>query len=229
MSTPSKVGVIILSYNKSWILPEFFASLEAQNRKPDQVVVVDDKSTDGTQELLRAKYWRYPTVNLIVNIGQAAARNVGLKCLKTQYVLFLDGDVIMRPNMIKSMERCLDSHPEVSIAYCHYDRHGSRTDHVRSNEWDAKRLMSVNYVSMISMVRKEHLPSPAMDESLKRYEDWDLWIRMMKSGYCGKLINEPLFVAHYRKGDLSGTGESDEWRRIVEKKHGFQRERVVRR
>ncbi|HEU4338755.1 MAG TPA: glycosyltransferase, partial [Planctomycetota bacterium] len=175
------------------------------------------------------KFGRYPTVRLPANVGQAAARNVGVRCLKTKYVLFLDGDVIMKPHMIEAMEKVLEGNSDVSIAYCHYDRHGSRTDHVRSNPWDPKRLMSVNYISMISMVRKEHLPTPVMDETLRRYEDWDLWIRMMKSGYCGQLINEALFTAHYRKGDLSGTGESDEWRKIVEKKHGVQRERVHRR
>lgn len=222
-SKTSTVGVVILSFNKRWILPQFFESLAAQTRKPDKAIIVDDCSKDGTPELLRVAYWRYPTIRLPKNLGQGAARNIGVRCLKTTFVLFLDGDIVMEPDMIEAMESSLLANPETSIAYCHYKREGSRTDDVKSMAWNPDHLKLVNYVSMISMVRREHLPTPVMDESLRRYEDWDLWIRMMKAGRSGILVDRALFTAHYQKGDLSGTGESEEWRRIVEKKHGLAR------
>lgn len=215
------VSAVVLSYNKAHIFPKFVESLKAQTRKPDQVVVVDDCSTDGMGDLLGRYCNGWNTVKLFQNVGQAKARNIGFERVKGDYTVFLDGDLEMKPEMLQVMEEHLNLNPKASIAYCHYERVGSRVDRLSAKPWDVAALRDMNYISMVSMVRTKDLPKPPLDETLRRYEDWDLWLTMAEKGKTGILIDKVLFQAHYQPGDLSGTGESGSWYGIVKKKHGL--------
>ena len=217
------VAAVVLTYNKAWILREFFDSLRLQDRRPDEVVIVDDASTDGTHAELESLPRSWLRVKLERNRGQSRARNVGLRYTASDYVIFLDGDIVMERDMLEALAGALDRDPQASVAYCHYRRKGTRTDPVRARQWDPAALRRENYISAVSLVRRDHLPEPAFDEALKRYEDWDLWLRMAAAGRTGVLVDRPLFTAFYRPGDLSGHGESDEWYRRVIAKHGLTR------
>jgi len=218
-----KLSVVVVSYNKSDYFDILTNSIIAQTRQPDEIIVVDDCSSDGTKKDLLAKCAGWKVVLLPRNRGQSYARNVGLRYVSGKYLIFIDGDIELKPNMLELMERTLDENPEVSIAYGHYDRAGSRTDPMRTREWDPKVLERTNFISMMSMVRRLDLPTPPFDEKLRMYEDWDLWIRMMKDGRKGKLVgDEVMFTAHYKKSDVSGSGESKGWYKIVCEKHGFE-------
>lgn len=217
------IGVVVLSYNKAYIFNRFWTSLLHQTRYPNQIVIVDDGSSDGTCGLLKdiARVESGITVLHTPRLRQSAARNHGLRHLKTDRVIFLDGDLILQINMLGRMEVELDDHPEASFVYCPYDRTGAQRGRIAAYPWDVARLKTGNYVSPMSLVRKAHLPNPCFDESLHRYEDWDLWIRMAKEGRQGRLINEMLFTAHYQEGDLSSKGEDRDWFFTVKHKHGF--------
>ena len=216
-----KLSAVILTYNKADVLQVFLESLGKQTRRPDETILVDDASTDGTQELLRSSCSQWPIIQLPKNKGQSHARNIGLRAVHGQYVIFIDGDLEMKPRMLEVLEKRLDDSPDISIAYGHYDRCGSRTDNVKAIPWNPKELLMRNYISMISMVRRKDLPIPAFDEKLHRYEDWDLWLRMMKNGKKGAMVDYVLFTAFYKPEDLSGGGESQMWAKIVAQKHGL--------
>ncbi len=214
------IGVVVLSYSKSWIFERFWRSLEGQTRAPDDVVIVDDGSTDGTLDLVRtlSKDWPIFRTN---RLGQSAARNYGLGMLETDLVIFLDGDLLLQVNMLGRMEQELADHPEVSFVYSHYDRTGAITGRVAAKPWSLDQLKMGNFVSPMSLVRRQDLPHPCFDEELERYEDWDLWLRMGKSGKTGRLIDELLFTAYYRPGDLSAKGESQDHFLALKQKHGI--------
>lgn len=217
-----KLSAVVLSYNKAHIFGKFVESLHAQERKPDQVIVVDDASTDGTGDLLGRLCNGWNTIRLSKNMGQSHARNLGFERVRGDYTIFLDGDLEMRPEMLRVMEEALEKAPRnVSIAYCHYERVGSRVDRLTAKPWNLEALRDMNYISMVSLVRTKDLPRPPLDETLKRYEDWDLWLGMASAGKTGVLVDRVLFQAHYQPGDLSGTGESGGWYQTVKRKHGL--------
>lgn len=220
-SQPGTLSAVVLCYNKMEEVKRFSASLLKQTRKPDQVIVVDDCSTDAPASYYRDIFRSWPLVRLPKNGGQGHARNVGASFAKGEFLIFLDGDIDMRPDMLEKLENALKSDPSTSIAYSHYDRIGTRTDHVRSMPWNAQRLREINFVTMMSMVRRVHLPNPPFDESLQRYEDWDLWLTMSEAGRKGVMVPEILFGAYYKASDLSGTGESGSWYTMVRKKHNL--------
>lgn len=215
------LSAVVLSYNKASIFPKFVESLKAQTRKPDQVIVVDDCSTDGMGELLGRYANGWHTIKLFQNMGQSHARNLGFERVTGDYTIFLDGDLEMDPKMLEVLEDKLNQTPAASIAYGHYERVGSRVDRLSAKPWDLGALRDMNYISMVSLVRTKDLPRPPLDVGLKRYEDWDLWLTMAEKGKTGILVDKVLFRAHYQPGDLSGSGESGGWYSIVKKKHGL--------
>lgn len=214
------IGAVILSFNKAWIFNTFLLTLVGQTRRPDQTVIVDDGSTDGTRKLLDHYSDRYHIVHT-TRWGQSEARNFGLGLLETDLVIFLDGDLLLQSNMLGRMEQELEDHPEVSFVYSHYDRTGAVAGKVVARPWDLNTLKGGNYISPMSLCRRSDLPSPCFDRNLERYEDWDLWLRMGKTGKVGRLIDETLFTACYQPGDLSSKGESQDFFGAIRQKHGI--------
>jgi glycosyltransferase involved in cell wall biosynthesis len=220
---PLQLSAVVLCYNKREEIVRFAGSLSRQTRKPDHVLVVDDCSTDAPASYYRDVLKPWPLIRLPKNKGQGHARNIGASFLKDDLIIFLDGDIEMEPHMLQKLEEALIRNPQASISYSHYDRIGTRTDHVRALPWDLNRLRVHNYVSMISMIRRADMPNPPFDETLDRYEDWDLWLTMAEAGKSGVMVPEILFSAYYKAGDLSGTGESASWYSAVKEKHRLKK------
>ncbi len=216
----STIGCVVLSYNKAHIFERFWRSLEGQTRRADEIILIDDGSTDGCWDLVRNLGQSWPSIQTN-RIGQSAARNMGFELLNTDLIIFLDGDLLLSCNMLARMELELEEHPETSFVYCHYDRTGAISGKVLAKPWSLDTLKGGNFVSPMSLTRWKDLPKPCFDENLERYEDWDLWLRMGKAGHSGRLIDEVLFTAYYQPGDLSSKGESQDHFWAVRQKHGL--------
>lgn len=216
----SSIGCVVLSYNKFYIFERFWRSLEGQTRQPDEIMIVDDGSSDGTLDLVKSLSGDWPVFRTN-RLGQSAARNYGLGMLATDLVIFLDGDLLLQMNMLGRMEQELADYPGADFVYCHYDRTGAISGRVASKPWSLADLKRGNFISPMSLVRRQALPFPCFDEELERYEDWDLWLRMGKNGKEGRLIDEVLFTAYYRPGDLSARGESQDHFLALKQKHGI--------
>jgi glycosyltransferase involved in cell wall biosynthesis len=96
------IGVVIAVRDQAQFLGEALDSISAQTRQPDQVIVVDNASTDGTGDVARARGFE---VILGPGNGPAIARNVGANALETDVLAFLDGD-----------DRYVSNHHEVLLA-----------------------------------------------------------------------------------------------------------------
>ncbi len=111
------VSVIIPLYNKVDYIDETLASLVAQERHPDEVIIVDDCSTDGsleTAKLFILKYFktmpetRVHFIELDENKGPGFARNEGLKFASGDYVIFLDADDVYEPPLLEKAVRVVE-------------------------------------------------------------------------------------------------------------------------
>jgi beta-1,6-glucosyltransferase len=99
-------SVIIPAYNVSGIIGRAIRSAVAQTFPPLEILVIDDCSTDNTVEVVRALGREIPTLRLLstpANGGPSAARNVGLRAAKADWIALLDSDDAWKPGRLKRL------------------------------------------------------------------------------------------------------------------------------
>ncbi len=111
-----KISVLIPTYNRKVYLREALKSVFAQTYKDYEVVVVDDGSTDDTEEMIRGT--GYPVKYYWVNhIGQYAARNKLIELAQGEYITFVDSDDLLFPDTIGRLIKAVEAHGSDVIAY----------------------------------------------------------------------------------------------------------------
>ena len=99
------ISVIIPAYNVEKYLKAALDSIKAQTELPDEVILIDDGSTDGTLEVANA--FEFPVPYQVVSIengGQGNARNLGVSLASSEYVYFFDSDDLLTSNFIQSVK-----------------------------------------------------------------------------------------------------------------------------
>ncbi|MBI1961584.1 MAG: glycosyltransferase family 2 protein [Parcubacteria group bacterium] len=177
-----RVSVIIPVFNHGQELAQCLVSIKNQAFQNFEIIIIDDGSDEPIGDVAGARVIRQE------NKGAPAARNRGFKESSGQYVLFCDADVVMRTDMLAKMSAVLDENPGVSYAYSSF-KFGFKK--FKLWEFDADKLREMPYIHTTSLMRREHFPG--FDESLKRLQDWDLWLTMLEQGHVGKWIDETLF------------------------------------
>jgi glycosyltransferase involved in cell wall biosynthesis len=121
-----KISLITPCFNVAPFIGEALASVAAQTVTDWEHVIVDDGSTDDSGAIVEAVSARDARVKLLrqTNRGVCAARNAGFRACSpsSQYLLFLDADDYLEPQMLEVLCGHLDVHPEAGIAYCDYSR-----------------------------------------------------------------------------------------------------------
>jgi glycosyltransferase involved in cell wall biosynthesis len=151
--------------------------------------------------------------------GAAWARNYGAKKARGQFLFFCDDDVKLAPRALEVLLQALRSTPAASYAYGWY----VMGPHVISRvKFDAARLRKKNYISPMSLVRTSHFIG--FDEKLPRWQDWDLWLRMLRHGRVGVFVDEKIFETTFDPKGISGNAKALEVARAVMlKRHGIRR------
>jgi hypothetical protein len=104
--------VVIPNWNGRRWLEDCLAALERQTRPADEIIVVDNGSTDGSRELLREHAPAVQTIPLAVNLGFAAAVNIGWRAATGDAVAFLNNDTVVEPGWLAALEEALIAYPD---------------------------------------------------------------------------------------------------------------------
>src|ERR1700722_10743616 len=109
------VTVVITTYNYARFLGDAISSVLNQTRRADEIIVIDDGSTDDPAAVVRG----FAGVRLIrqENRGRSAARNVGLKTCTTRHLVFLDADDRLLPNALETGLGWAAAKPECAFVY----------------------------------------------------------------------------------------------------------------
>lgn len=113
-----EVSIIIVSWNTREILRNCLTSVAHQTRSSHEIIVVDNASTDGTQDMLAEAFPDVTLIANIENIGFAAANNQGLQIAKGAKLLLLNPDTIILDRAIDRMTNWLDTRPDVGCVGC---------------------------------------------------------------------------------------------------------------
>ena len=192
-----KISVIIPCYQHAGTIRRCLESVFGQTRAELEVIVVDDGSTDRLEAAI-APFRSRLTFIRQENRGGPATRNRGFAASTGERVIFCDADIVLRRDALEKMLQALEAHPEAAYAYASF-KFGWKK--FRLWPFDAARLKRMNYIHTTSLIRRERFPG--FDESLKRFQDWDLWLTMMERGAIGVRIPETLFTVKPRKGGIS--------------------------
>lgn len=115
-----QVSLVVASYNHAGFLARRMNSLISQTYAEIEILVIDDKSSDHSVEVLR-QYKEYPKVRLVYrkeNGGWVQVSNDGLEMSQGKYVLFANCDDDCDPRMIERLVDALRKHPSAGIAFC---------------------------------------------------------------------------------------------------------------
>lgn len=209
------VSVVIPAYNSEKFIGDAIESVINQSHAVNQIIVVDDGSTDGTKDVLE-KYQNQIEVVRQMNAGPSAARNTGIKRAHGEYICFLDSDDTYLPRKIErqlSVFRYLTNvglvhtganvvHKDGSIWYTYIP------PVYYSREEQIEKLLKSNYiVSSTVMIKRNYLSQAGLfNESYRYAEDYDLWLRLLV--YCN-FGCVPEVHCHYRWHDRNTSTSAD--------------------
>lgn len=199
----AQISVIIPTYNRRAMVAEAAASVLAQRGAAFELIVVDDGSTDGTAEYLRAAYGSNPALRLtrIAHRGPAAARNHGVSLAHAPLIALLDSDDLWAPDKLARQLCFMRDHPEYAISQTGeiWMRNGRRVNPGRRHRKRAGDIfvdsLRTCLISPSAVIMKTG-PLRAIggfDEELEAAEDYDLWLRILAEHAVG-LLDEPLVI-----------------------------------
>jgi glycosyltransferase involved in cell wall biosynthesis len=204
------VSVIIPTYNQAQYLVEAVESVLAQTYKNIEIIVVDDGSTDGTEEVLspymdRIRYFYQE------NRGCAAARNVGIRHARGKYLSFLDHDDIFLPEKIELQVRFLEENYEYGFVHSNFYIFNENDQEVRIRHqvpppsgYVFPRLFMGSFIGCLTMfMRKKCIEkSGGFDEQRQTCSDCDLWLRVARH-FKGAYIHKVLAVYRFHASSVS--------------------------
>lgn len=109
------VSVIIVNWNGLKYLQECLKSLEKINYRNCEIIIVDNNSSDGSQEFIKKNYPETKIIQNNKNLGFAEANNRGYEKTEGEYVLLLNNDTIVEKDFLSPLVEYLDSHPEMGV------------------------------------------------------------------------------------------------------------------
>lgn len=203
------ITLIIATYNRGTRIASTLDSVLSQSFLPDEIIVVDDCSPDGTGAWVAEYYPQVRVIRPASNIGTSAARNLGAQAATGQMLMFLDHDDELLPHAIETLRDLLLQHPEAKAAYADHayfnrvsgltypDHHSSQSAFHRlrhipcTNSAEQERVYGLAMYDALlggnllqqpwAIYRDAFQALHGFDEQIRFCEDWDLFLRVTKS------------------------------------------------
>jgi len=221
MCASPAISVVIATFNRANYLPATIDSVLNQSFKDFELIVVDDGSTDNTQEVLepygsRVKYFYQP------NGGASAARNLGVRHARGAWIAFQDSDDLSLPNHLASLYGYATKHPACGMVFANGNYLSGTAQSRRKKtiiETAKSRGLAEKGVRLVDLFEKSILRVQAAlfskqaydlvgghDESLRICMDLDLGFRMLMN-FPVAYLDEVLFSYRIHDGNIGRNEE----------------------
>jgi GalNAc5-diNAcBac-PP-undecaprenol beta-1,3-glucosyltransferase len=217
---PSKVTIIMATYNRVHFIMETLVSVQAQTFLNWECLIIDDGGTDTTEEILtpfigqddRFQYLKRPDS---YKKGLSGCRNYGLDISKGEFVIFFDDDDVVHPDNLKMSLEVVETN---NADFCHYQKMSFVEEKplIQSNPVTIVKLLSkadiekiitqeIGLASCTVLWKKQCFDSIRFNESLLYAEEWECYSSIIVENFKGIIINNILY--YNRKHSESNTGE----------------------
>ena len=211
----TSVSVIIPAYNSASTIIRALQSVTTQTLAPQEIIVVDDASTDNTREIA-ANFASTSSIPLRLitqptNSGPSAARNAGWDTATGDYIAFLDADDQWHPRKIELQYPVMQSQPEVTMS-CHGHHFSSNTTWAQITAADANatpiafhKFLIRNRCATPTVMLKRNI-SERFDSRKRFAEDYLLWMQITAAH--GPALRLKAQLAHCSNPGYGGSGQS---------------------
>jgi GT2 family glycosyltransferase len=210
------VSVLVINFNGRHLLSEVLQSLERQTRPADEVILVDNASTDGSAEFVRD---RFPWVKVIAsptNTGFSGGNNIAVAAARGEYLALLNSDAVADPRWLAELVPVLDADPRVGATVPKiYRGKSARIEQVGAmfnnlgNIWgrgfnvvDRGQYDAITEVPALTacaaVVRRQALEGDTLFDStfFMYHEELDLSLRLRGRGYS--IVFVPTAIVHHK-------------------------------
>ena len=200
----------------------------AQTHPVDEIIVIDDGSTDGTGDALQSEFGDRIVYVRQPNAGVSAARNRGMAIARGRYFALLDSDDEWLPEKTERQVAWLDAHPDFGMVLCDVERIDAerrtidflgRRAILPEDGWVLPRVLANPALAPVSaMFRREVFEDiGGFDETLRTAEDLDFHLRVARRWQIG-VIDEPLARAIRGHEGLSALSRTyEDYTRVIER------------
>ncbi|MHA1167617.1 MAG: glycosyltransferase family 2 protein [Candidatus Hodarchaeales archaeon] len=216
-----KISVVVPVYNAEKYIAQTLLSIKHQKKQPQEVVIVNDASTDRSMEIVESWKDKLPEVLILENhknLGIGGTRQKGLRYAYNPFVAFLSSDDVWHEDFLQDVETMweINKHQPYGFYSDYYltDQHLMPTsifrseDYSRANviDWALKKNMFVNFSSFV-------FPTNDVEfmKDLRKGEDLIFLLDMLESGVALKRIPKPLlyYRIHPQQGTRNKTSKDD--------------------
>lgn len=212
-----QVSIILPTYNRAHCIGRAVDSVLCQTYPHWELLVVDDGSTDNTEELIavyaasdeRVRYYRQAS-----NKGVSAARNEGIRQARYDYIAFQDSDDVWHEDKLEKQMRIFEENPDAGLVYCAVQGTKQDGSQVRiPDDSMEKQFLRGNLYQLLLQGNVIDAPAAVMrkectkqcggfDENLSCLEDWELFLRIAKE-YEIDYVDEALVDSDFHNEGVS--------------------------
>ena len=205
MNNKPTVSVVIPTYNYGKYIKQAIESALNQTLPPCEIIVADDGSTDGTDQIVaeygdKVRYIRYEHKDI------CHLRNALLNEIKGEWFVNLDADDYLAPDFIEqSIEEVMSGEETLAVVYPDRTYFGAKNFEVISEEFSVQKMKHRNLIVMNSLINTAAAKNVGFDTSFAiGLEDYDFFLGLINAGYIAKVQhNSRVFCRVHEKSRTS--------------------------
>jgi len=213
-----KISIYIPAYNSEKTLDKCIQSLKEQSLKADEIIVINDGSTDKTATI--AKEHKIKVINHKINKGISAARNTALRSCKNKFVAGIDGDAIADKQWLKILANTIKKEKASIVGGKILEKKQNLADKWRishmKQDWGNKKVINPRYIAGNNFIcnKKNLLDLNGYNDTFKtNYEDVDICQRLKENNK--NIIYEPEAVVKHEPEENIKSVLDRHWRHML--------------
>lgn len=200
----TNVTIIMPCYNSAQFIDEAVCSVVNQSFQDWELLICDDESTDGSQQIAEDWARKDPRIKVLKNEfeqGAAGARNTCLSEAQGRYIAFLDADDLWLPQKLESQLRFMsEKNAPFVFGYCeNMSEEGDRLSVTKAPERVSfTKILLSNFIPCLTVIYDSKMLGKVYQPNIKKRNDFALWLRILGEYRDVKALCYPEIIARYR-------------------------------